>query len=183
MLGAMDDTKIKKIIQLGEFCRCLEVADREVRYVLERGFVPSGAAKAPATGNHRQFGPEQAFWLALVVKLRQFGLKTSLAAATADAALQFLRGVTQNLGWERPFLPQLGWFHTDKQYLLEVADGKYVRMLTDTCPSEEGLHAFDWVDFRGCNATAKALRMIVVLSLDLAEIARILGRAAWTDRE
>jgi hypothetical protein len=174
----MDGAKEAKAIQLGEFCQRLRVGDREVRYILERGHVPRGTAKSPSTGNHRQFDAEQAFWLALVVKLGAFGLKVTLAAEIADAALLCLRGVTQNLGWERSFLPQLGHFHTDRQYLFEVADRKYMRLVTDACPSQQDLHYFDWVTLRG-RATDRALKTVVVLRIDLAEIARILGGSEW----
>ncbi len=72
------------VIQLGDFCRRLKFTDREVRYVLERGLLPPGVSPSPSTGNPRQFNPAQAFWLALVIKLRRAGIRTSLAAAMAD---------------------------------------------------------------------------------------------------
>ena len=90
-----------KAIQLGVFCARLQIADREVRYVLERGIVPPGVAKSPSTGNPRQFSPAQAFWLALVVKLRRSGFKTSLAAMTADRAATEIPGggAEPGVGW------------------------------------------------------------------------------------
>ena len=71
-------------IQLKEFCRLFRVEDRQVRYILEAGHVPDGVRRAPSTGNRREFDPGQAFWLAIVVKLKQVGLKTPLAAEVAD---------------------------------------------------------------------------------------------------
>ena len=47
--------------------------------MLEQGHVPSGVQEAPDSGNYRQFGPGQAFWLGMVLKLKQAELKTPLA--------------------------------------------------------------------------------------------------------
>jgi hypothetical protein len=80
----LTQTSTMQTIQLAEFCRCLQVTPRLVRYVLERGFVPEGVAKHPETGNHRRFSAQQAFWLVLV---KRSGITTSLAAQIADCAM------------------------------------------------------------------------------------------------
>ncbi len=52
-----------------EFCRLFEFDERQVRFVLEQGFVPKGIEKTPSTGDRREFGPRQAFCLAITVLL------------------------------------------------------------------------------------------------------------------
>jgi hypothetical protein len=167
--------QMKDVVQLGEFCQRLDVADREVRYVLERGFVPAGVAKSPSTGNHRQFSTGQAFWLAIVVKLRQSGVKTSQAAAIADLGISYLRGVTRGLSWDWRFQPERGQFDTEHKYYLDVADQKYGRIRTNACPSERGLTALPWSPIgKKDRKTSAAFQPIVVLQIDLSEIARAL---------
>ena len=87
-------------IQLKEFCKLFEVHDREVRYILESGHVPYPVLQMPSTGNRREFKPDHAFWLAIVLKLKHCGIKTPLAAESANYSTAALRGVTQNLGWD-----------------------------------------------------------------------------------
>ena len=165
----------KETIQLGELCRRLNVTDRRVRYILEQGFVPRGVPEAPSTGNHRQFEPGHAFWLAMVVKLKQSGVKTPLAAEIADRATEGLRTVTQNLSWEWSFDPRAGRFDTVHQYFVEVGDLKLIRFVTDANPSEEGLHFFPWFPITGRRKPIEAPQLFVVLRLDLTQIAKALG--------
>ena len=63
-------------VQMGEICRRLAVRERDARYVLEQGHVPEGVDGAPESGNHRQFGPRQAYWLGMVLKLKAIGIQT-----------------------------------------------------------------------------------------------------------
>jgi hypothetical protein len=89
-------------IQLSEFCSLFDADDRQVRYIIEEGFVPNGVEHSPSAGNRREFGPGHAFWLAIVLKLKQTGLKTAPATDVADFANRGLRSVAQNLSWDRP---------------------------------------------------------------------------------
>src|SRR4051812_40341314 len=109
-------------LQLGEICARLGVPERPARYVLERGLVPPGIDKSPASGNHRRFGPGQAFWLALALTLRHAGLRTPLAAKVADYATLSLRTVCQQLVWDWQFSPSQGRFATEHQHFVEVGD-------------------------------------------------------------
>ena len=70
----------RRTIKLRDICTTLDVGDRDGRYVLERGFVPRGVSESPGSGEHREFSPYQAYWLGMVLKLKQSGLKTPLAA-------------------------------------------------------------------------------------------------------
>jgi hypothetical protein len=162
-------------IQLKDFCGLFGFKDRQVRFVLERGFVPKGVAHSPSTGNRREFGPAHAFWLAIAVLLKSNGLKTSAAAEIANNASEGLRTVTQNLNWDWTFLPLEGWFETDHDYYVEIGDLKYVRLVTNACPSHDGLYAFPWQPVRG-RTQIQDLKPFVILRLDLTEIARVLSK-------
>ena len=87
-------------IQLKEFCRLFEFDERQVRFVLEQGFVPKGVEKTPSTGNRREFGPRQAFCLAITVLLKSAGLKTPTAAEIAETALRDCGISPQNFNWD-----------------------------------------------------------------------------------
>jgi hypothetical protein len=175
--------KAPPTIRLGEFCELFEVTYRDVRYILEQGHVPAGVDRAPLTGNHREFAPGQAFWLAIVVKLKASGLKTPLAAKVADYALNLLRGVTQQLNWDFRFHPQQGWFDTEYQYHVEVGDLQWIRFVTDANPSHEGeLLPSAWLPVAGRKKPPADLRPYVILRLDLTVIAATLKQfSAWAD--
>lgn len=159
-------------MQLGELCRRLDVPLRHGRYVLEQGIVPKGVEESPDRGNHRQLGAGQAFWLGIVLKLKEAGLKTPLARQVADFAEEGLRGITQNLNWEWPFHPFQGQLWTEQQWYIDVGDLRYIRIVTDTNPSHEGLYEFPW-SIVGKRKTAE-VRPIVILRLDVAGLARLL---------
>lgn len=167
-------------IQLGEFCRLLQVSSREGKYVLEQGCVPKGIDKAPATGNHRRFSAGQAFWLGMVVKIKQSGIRLPLAAEIASHADQCLRGITQNLGWDWRFRPVQGEFDTDHQYLLQIGDSKYVRILSDANPSMTGLHEFDWQAVKSPGKPVADFRPFVIVQVDLSRIAAALKVGEWS---
>ncbi len=174
----------EKTIQQKEFCELFGVPRREVRYVLEQGFVPDGVRRKPSTGNRREFDPGQAFWLAIVLKLKEFGLKTPLAAKAADHAVRVLRGVTQNLGWDWQFSPMAGQFDTNRQYYVEIGDFKFIRSVTDASPSEKGLRPFEWHPIEGKHNPPEGFRPFVTLKLDLVRIAEVLKKVeAWSSLE
>lgn len=172
------ETLENQTLQLGELCACLKVRDRDVRYVLEQGYVPEGVETAPTSGNHRQFGPGAAFWLALVLKLKGIGIKTPLAAQIANYANGALRTVTQNLGWDWQFLPSLGRFDTDHQYSVEVGDLEAIRFMTNASPTPGAqFETFDWHDVKHPGQPAPDLHPCVIIRLDLTQIAKELGTA------
>ena len=167
-------------IQLKDICERLHVREREVRYILEQGHVPKGIKKKPASGNHRQFEPGQAFWLGMVLKLKEIGIKTPLAAMIADYAVESLRTVTRNLGWDWEFCPWKGQFDTDHEYFVEVGDLKYIRFVTDACPSQSGrLYEFNWHDVKGAGRPLKDVAPCAVIRLRLTQIARLLSEKTW----
>jgi hypothetical protein len=165
-------------LQLGELCAELQLRERDVRYVLEQGFVPEGVEMTPSSGNHRQFGPAAAFWLCLVLKLKGIGIKTALAAQIATYADGALRTVTQNLGWDWQFLPSHGRFDTEHQYYVEVGDLTGIRLVTNASPSRGGqFETFDWHVIHRPRKPISNFQPCVIIRLDLTQIAKELGQA------
>ena len=164
-------------IQLGDFCKRLQCADREVRYILERGLVPPGVAVSPSTGNPRHFDFAQAFWLAVVIKLKQAGIKTSIAAVAADRIVRGLQSVTRGLGWDGRFLPKEGELETDHQYFFDIADAKHGRLVTDAEPSKKGLVELPWFPLQADTKvrSLKVLEPILFIRIDLSQIARLVS--------
>jgi hypothetical protein len=168
---------VNRTIKLRDICQALGIPDRHARYVLERGFIPRGVSPSPGSGEHREFTPHQAFWFGMALKLKEFGLRTPLAAKIADYADGAARTVAQNLGWDYQFLPRAGRFETEYQYCVEVADAKFIRMVTNACPSQERPYEFDWHAIAKPGVPVKGIRPCVVLRLDVSLIAAQLGTA------
>jgi len=162
-------------IQLKDFCKLFSFEDRQVRFVLEQGFVPKGVAPRPSTGNRREFGPRQAFWLAIVLQLKNNGMKTPVASKIADMASEGVRFVAQNLSWDWTFLPIEGRFETDYQYFFDIGDLKYIRLVTDANPSHEGLYEFPWQPVTG-RSQVRDFKPCVILRLDVTHVARVLAK-------
>jgi hypothetical protein len=169
-------------IQLRDFCGLLGIQDRQVRYFLERGFVPPGVEERPSTGNRREFGPGPAFWLAIAVLLRQNAIKASVAAEIAGLATEGIRMIAQNLSWDPGFLPLSGYFQTEYQYALDVGDMSYVRIITNANPSHDGPYQFGWKQLHGRSQVSLAIKPFVIVRLDLGEIARLLGKVDGWDK-
>ncbi len=176
IIGLMSIMGKTPTIQLGDLCLLFDFPAREVRYLLERGFVPPGVDKSPSTGNRREFGPGAAFWLAIAVLLRRNGLNASAAAEVAGLATEGVRTISQNLSWDPGFLPLAGYFKTDHEYLLDIGDRAYVRILTDSCPSQTGLYQFGWRHLKSSSSLQLDVQPLVILRLDIRRIAEVLSR-------
>lgn len=160
-------------IKLSEFCRLLDVKQRDVRYVLHHGMVPAGVAEVPGQGNHRTFNAEQAVWLAIVIKLKAAGVKPRQAAEIADWSKR-VKGFTRNLNWDGTFSPFDGAFHTDQQWLIEVGDASCVRILTDANPSRRGLQdETGWVSISSRKKT-EGFTPVVTIQVNLSQLADFL---------
>ena len=166
-----------RLIKLHAVCEALGVRYRDARYVLERGFVPTGISPSPGSGEHRDFSPHQAFWLGLVLHLKAAGLKTPLAAQIADYADEATSTTTQNLSWDLRFCPRKGRFDTEHRYFVEVADSKFIRLVTDACPSQPGLYHFDWHQVGKRRVPIKDVQPYVLLRIDISLLAAKLGSA------
>jgi hypothetical protein len=158
---------------LGELCRRLDVPYRAARYILEEGLLPEGVDPDPDRGNHRRLSPAQAFWLGIVLKLKLSAIKTPLAAQIADFAKRVVRGVSRNENWDPRFSPFDGDLETEYRWLIDVGDLRYIRLVTDACPSKEGLFEFPWSHV-GRVATAKDADPTVLIRVDIGRIARLL---------
>lgn len=160
----------KVVANLSELCRALDVPQREVRYVLERGYVPSGVQRAPSSGNHRWFDYRQAFWLATVMRLRAAGLRTELAAELADHAEAAL---AKNIDCE----PTEGEAidvpcdKCDREWAIEIADQERFRYFL---PSEGELNVSppQWHALGKRATPVDGLSPRVTIRLDLSHIAR-----------
>ena len=81
-------------MKLAEFCHRVGAPYRDTRYVLGRG-----VATDPGRGEHRDLDSAQAFWQAIVLKLKASGVKVPVAARVADFAQIGVRQLTEvNLG-------------------------------------------------------------------------------------
>jgi len=163
-------------IQLQQFCQLFDFPDRPVRFVLEQGFVPKGVDPHPATGNRREFGPRQAFWLAITMYLKSGGLKVPAAAVIADIAIEGIRGAAQNLSWDPTFLPFEGWFETGHRYFVDVAERQFIRLTTDAYPSREGLQELIWAPVDRRHMPPKNFAPCVFIRVDASAIARVLSK-------
>jgi hypothetical protein len=159
-------------MQLGELCQRLDVPYRHARYILERGILPGGVDRNPDRGNHRQLTSAQAFWLGIVLKLKESGVRAPLAGQIADYAEESVRTISQGLSWEPGFQPFEGWLETERQWFVDVGDLHYIRIVTDANPSRRGLYDFDWSEI-GKRKRAE-VTPVVILRLDLARMARLL---------
>ena len=159
-------------MQVGELCTRLKVPYRHARYVLEQGILPAGVEEKPGRGDHRQLAPAQAFWLGIVLMLKQSGVQTPMAGKIADFARDAVRSVTQNLNWEFTFEPFLGRFETEQQWFVDIGDLRYVRLATTANPSHDGLYEFlPWSDMVK-RRPVKGIRPVVILRLDLSSLAQ-----------
>jgi hypothetical protein len=169
-------------IQVGELCRRLDVPYRHARYVLEEGILPTGVAPEPQRGHHRQLTPAQAFWLGIVLKLKQSAIRTPLAAKIADEAKNALRGVARELNGTNRFSPFNGQLGTDSLWYVDVGDFQYLRIATDSYLDEDCLHEFPW---RRINAPRRTVEVepLILVRVDLAGIARRIHAAFPSDEE
>lgn len=159
-------------MQIGELAERLSVPYRDVRYVLEQGIVPEGVEESPGRGDHRQLSPAQGFWLAIVLALKQNGIRTPLARQIADFAQAGVRGISANLSWDPGFNPFQGMFATDHQWYVDVGDLKYLRMATTANPSRQRLDEFPWM-LIGKHKTVE-VAPVVIIRLDIRRLAELL---------
>jgi hypothetical protein len=159
-------------IGVGELCKRLKVPYRQVRYVLEEGIVPKGVEEAPNRGHHRTLNPQQAFWLGIVVKLKQTGVKTPLAAEIANLAERGVRDLSQNDGWDWTFHPFQGRLKTENQWYVDIGDLKYVRVASDARDPERGLVEQPWVHIRARREAD--VDPVAIIRLNLSRLAQLL---------
>jgi hypothetical protein len=168
-------------IQLREFCRLFNWPDRPVRFILEQGYVPKGVEESPSTGNRREFGPRQAFWLAIATHLRLSGMRTKSAAEVAELTVDGVRSLAHNLGWDPSFEPAAGFFQTDFKHFLDVGDLRYIRIATDSHPSKRVLFEFPWRLIKK-SGEVRDVNPFVIIRLDVSKVASALGTVPGWNR-
>jgi hypothetical protein len=161
-------------IQIGELCHRLGVPYRDARYVLEEDLLPQGVEANPDRGNHRQLTPAQAFWLGMVLRLKASGVNTPMAAKIADFAMDAVQTASRRSKWEQGFSPLQGELETNYQWIVEIGDLRYIRLVTDASPSRKGQVAFNWFPL-GQRQADKRARPVVVIRVDLTELGRLLA--------
>jgi DNA-binding transcriptional MerR regulator len=157
-------------MQIGELVKRIDVPYRHARYVLEEGMLPAGADENPGRGGHRQLEPKQAFWLALLLILKANGMRTRLAQQIADDLRIEVRVIAANLGWDRAFNPFVGKFETEHTWFADVAELRYLRLVTSANPSRRGLYELPWTEI-GTHKPAN-ITPVVYIRIDLARLAR-----------
>ncbi|REJ97680.1 MAG: hypothetical protein DWQ35_01390 [Planctomycetota bacterium] len=160
-------------MQVAELTRRLGVPYRHVRYVLEQGILPKGVAESPGRGEHRDLTPAQAFWLAIVLVLKENGVKTPMAGKLADHAARAIPGIAANASWEWHYNPFQGRIDTEFEWYLDIGDSKYVRIATTANPSVDGVFEFEWSKI-GRFGTVREVDPLVVIRLDIARLGRLL---------
>lgn len=156
-------------LKLCDFCDRIGVKYRDARYALAHGMVPEGIDEYPGRGNHRVFNYRQAFWLAILLKLKAAGIERSLAAEMASWA-ERVKGYAVNLGYDGKFSPFDGKYVTKNKWYLEVGDKKFVRILTDANPSRKGVVDISgWVHMKSGNLQQDAAPTVTV-RIDLAQL-------------
>jgi hypothetical protein len=160
-------------MKIGELTQRLGVPYRTARYVLEQEHVPAGTELNPGRGAHRQLEPKQTFWLALVLILKQNGLRLPLAAQIAEDLRLSMRMFTGNLNWDGGFHPFLGRFETEFEWYTDIAEMKYVRVVTSAYPSSRKLQEMPWTQI----GTRKSIPIqpFMFLRIDLSKLAKALN--------
>ena len=159
----------------GELAKRLKADYREMRYVMEQGVLPRGAAGSPGRGEHRDLSVAQAYWLAVVMSLKAAGVGVPVAGSIAQYAEYAVHGVTRRLNWDHNFMPFQGRMDSEFLWYLDVADRKYCRLVTTANPSGGGrLEELLWVEF-GTMREAKGISPVVYIRIDLGGIARLIS--------
>jgi hypothetical protein len=159
-------------VKLSELCRRIGTDYDEARYALARGLLPPGITARPGRGNHRLFDADQAFTLAVLLKLKAAGISTEVAQQIAKCgrSIQFM---ARNLGYNPSFVPFNGRLKTDARWDLEVGDARYFRIVTDAVPSAP-LEKTPWCDMR-TRREDPTVHPVVVFQIDIAHLARLLS--------
>ena len=156
-------------LKLRALCDRIGENYRDARYVLAHGMVPKGVKRDPGRGKHRVFNHWEAFWLAIVLKLKSAGVKPKLAAEMAGWS-QRIKGLAANFGWDWRFSPFDGQLATENQWYLEVGDAKFVRILTDANPSRDELaDETGWIDMRS-RKRRKDVEPTVTIRINLSRL-------------
>jgi hypothetical protein len=161
-------------LQIGELCRRLDVPYRDVRYVLERGFLPDGAEADPGHGHYRRLTAGQATWLAIILKLKASGVRVPQAALVADFARDAVRTVGQQMGLDPDSAPFEGKPGTNRRWFIDFGDMRYIRLVIVACPARGDTSEYDWETLEEPHQPDPLAAPVVILRVDLTRIAQLL---------
>lgn len=158
---------------LGELCRRLGVPYRQARYVLEEDILPPGVDPAPDRGNHRQLTPEQAFWLGMVLKLKEAGMKTPLAATMASLTAGIMGKIDLHKH-DPAFEPFRGRLQAKVNWYAELGDLRLIRLRAEREKPPHVVFDGAWFPIDGKQSKAKP-SPVVRIQVDLSQIGRLLS--------
>jgi hypothetical protein len=161
-------------IQLAELCKRLDIPYRHARYVLEEGIVPRGVDPSPDRGNHRQLTPSQAFWLGIVLNLKESGVRSTLAAQIADFANEAMRGMTQRMNWDPHFSPFDGRLDSEYEWYIDIGDLTFIRVVTTAGERVGEVTELPWWRLGGERQDVKGVDPIVTIRLNITQLAALL---------
>lgn len=127
-------------MKLREICDRLNIDYDLARNALAQGVIPRGIPAAPDKGRHRDFSPEQAFYLAIALKLKVGGVRLATAQQIALWS-RLVQELATNGGWDPQFAPFSGKMATRRRWYLVVGDGQCVRIVTNANPSHQGTYS------------------------------------------
>jgi hypothetical protein len=158
-------------MQLGELCERLGIPYRQARYVLEENILPPGVEQAPQRGNPRELTLDQAFWLGIVLKLKECGMKAPTANMVASlTAGMFGRADVRR--WDTSFAPFQGRLTSNLNWYVELGDLRYIRLVAESANGET-VYRGDWLPLDLSRPTMD-VTPIVSIRVDLTQIARLL---------
>jgi hypothetical protein len=163
---------VARKFKLRDICSHLSVDYNGARYALARGILPPGIDPDPGRGRHRAFSQDQAFYLATALKLKEIGL----TLPRIQEIVPWTRKIQEwsyNAGFDPSFEPFTGGLQTQSQWFLDVGDGRVVRLRTDAGPSNPAMESSPWVTISSRREAPNA-KPSVIISIDIAEIARLL---------
>lgn len=159
-------------MRLGELVKRLDVSCREARYVLERHHADHWVQPTPGSGHHRQLTPGEAFALALLLRLRQSGLRPKDAQRVVELVEEGTRGVARQLGWDPRYRPFDGQFATEFTWLAEVGDMKAFRIVTDANPSAgRKMQELPWITLGKRRRKLEGYEACVTIRVNLNQLA------------
>lgn len=159
-----------------DLTRKLNVPYRTVRYVLERGHAAHWIPAEPGSGHHRNLSDGQAFALAMLVTLKQAGLRMPEAEAVTRLVEEGLRTLARGLGWDPGFQPFRGELQTARTWLAEIGDAAAFRLQTDAHPSRAGvLKALPWTTWHRPRQELKGYRPCITVCINLSRLAALVA--------
>lgn len=160
-------------LKLQVICERIGVDYDDARYTLAQGAIPKGVSSEPGKGNHRVFGPREAFMVAIILKVRAAGVSMSIAKQIAEWSTG-IQMMAVDLGWDWQFAPFAGRLHSDHKWFIEIGDIRFARVITNSCPTNTGYESTYWVDMTTYRKRRSA-RPAVIFRVDIVRIAQLLA--------